>query len=482
MSAGRPSMRCGFLFALAFAVAATTAAQTADVLSLGRDVVFRNRPASVPVYLRDVSGTRLDAGTAAQIRVIQFTVNYTHPEYVSGCSATPAPKCSVHFEPDGVLADASPLISTVFLGYGTAVVRYVYSPSTPLDFKLDAPPPGDLIGHLIFQIGPDAVLETEMTLTIDPAAPTELANELDGNVVETVGNGLAIQAGSIAVTSCTGLPATFDVQWSGERGCSLTGECALNELLTFEPYILGYVIRACDVFTWTFDDGEIVAGRTVTHAFRTAGAHTAKLTITNLSGTKSVTKTVPVSGVPQTVQCTPCTAAVTDRAVVNEAVSFAAGILSTCDLTSVSWTFGDGTSAFGRDATKSYQQTGSYTWTLLIRSTSGEVCSRSGRIVIAPPCTGACIAAVPEIGYVNVPLPFYATGIDCPSSSILWTFGDGTVATRGGAQMHTYTTPGTYSWHVVSLNQGVPDCVVTGTIVIGAGPHPGRRRSAGRSD
>ena len=111
------------------------------------------------------------------------------------------------------------------------------------------------------------------------------------------------------------------------------------------------------------------------------------------------------------------------------------------------WSFGDGTTSREQNPEHTYGEGGSFTWTVSIER-NGAVCSKSGQIEVAPPCTVTCSASAPSEAVAGQSITFAgeASSADCsgnPTSK--WDLGDGTTSNELSLG-HTYAAPGTYSW------------------------------------
>jgi hypothetical protein len=179
------------IFALLF-LAAPALFAASDVLTVGTNLGKRGDTVSVPVFVRDVSGSPLgkDQPAANNIQGIGFKVAYAPASAVS----------SVTFSRAGVMQGLAPLFETTLPSAGA--IGYVGSfvqASNPIPFTLDAAAPGNLIGYLNVTISQSATLGASITLTVD-ATNAALSNQA-GTVTETGANGkLTVVNGSLLVT------------------------------------------------------------------------------------------------------------------------------------------------------------------------------------------------------------------------------------------------------------------------------------------
>lgn len=121
-------------------------------------------------------------------------------------------------------------------------------------------------------------------------------------------------------------------------------------------------------------------------------------------------------------------------------------------ITTATWSFGDGSAGFAigapAETTHSYATAATYTVTLTLVDSHGNVASISHTIRVATPPTPA-IAFTPGIGVAGFPVAFSGAASSEPNagatlSSYQWTFGDGSSGT-GATQEHTYAAPGVYT-------------------------------------
>jgi hypothetical protein len=120
-----------FLFAL-------PAAGADDVISVGAATYVKpGQTAEVPVYVRDLTGSPVGKDIEKPIRYLQFTVAFSHPELIEGCTNQTFPACEVAFRTAGVL-ERKPLAGTpvTFVGGTSIFVRRIVNGT--IDWNLDA--------------------------------------------------------------------------------------------------------------------------------------------------------------------------------------------------------------------------------------------------------------------------------------------------------------------------------------------------------
>ncbi len=117
-------------------------------------------------------------------------------------------------------------------------------------------------------------------------------------------------------------------------------------------------------------------------------------------------------------------------------------------ITSVSWSFGDGSTAFTRGSpaltSHTYAVAGAYTVTLTLVDSFGNLATVS-HSVNAPPTASF---TGPASGLAGTAVSFDASGSGDADSAIVgysWSFGDGATSAAGPTTSHAYAAPGTYT-------------------------------------
>jgi PKD repeat protein len=225
---------------------------------------------------------------------------------------------------------------------------------------------------------------------------------------------------SVAGAVC-GPPPT-DEQMTMSSDCN---GCDAGTTVTFRTYQIGYTRQDCDVYTWSWGDnttGTTVTGangsKPVTHKYTNAGTYTARVTISNASGTGStlqLTTTVNVGGTtepPPPTSCTKATNIIIEYAgpggcgsngtacKAGDRIAFAAyknnGDQLTLSCDTAAWSWGDGGSGSGRNAFKTFQNAGTYpvTVTVTTQGASGSPATATLNVTVAPgTTTGTCSTA-----------------------------------------------------------------------------------------
>jgi len=174
--------------ALGLALSAPLAGQ--DVLSVGSVTTSAGQAVIVPVSIRDLAGTTLDEGDGLDLEIQGFAFRLDF--------APASAVASVGFQQAGVTAGLDPVFPFIDPHADHIVVLLSFDEATaPLAFTLNAPPPGNLVGELVFTLATEAVASA-LTLTFDPGTAT-LVND-SATLSETVGQGsLALVDGVLTI-------------------------------------------------------------------------------------------------------------------------------------------------------------------------------------------------------------------------------------------------------------------------------------------
>jgi PKD repeat protein len=236
---------------------------------------------------------------------------------------------------------------------------------------------------------------------------------------------------------------------------------------------------------WTFGDGTSSSGWNTNHLYNFQGTYTvtAVITVTNSTGgTCTTTKTLTVTNncTPSCGNCNLNNISLTQQQGADCRYYFDVTNNSGCQLSSVLWTFGDGTSSSGWNTNHLYNLQGTYTVTAVITVTNstGGTCTTTKTLTVTNTCTppspcANCNTSNVSIVLLPSPVCWYTFGISnnsgCQLSSVLWNFGDGATASGWNAS-HQYNFSGTYTvTAVITLNNGLGGtCVTTKTFVIQA--------------
>lgn len=234
------------LLFLAIAAALPLAAQ--DVLTIGSTAAAPGSTITVPVYLRDASGTALGmtSGVGRRIQGIMLQV-----------AATPAVG-TITFEPAGVLHGRTPLYQRS--GSGRWIGAYSES-AHPLPFTVGAAAPGDRIGTLRITLPAALAGTSSVTLAFNPLT-TMLSNEaatvtgsLANRQIQLVNGTIALSGGNSTSTALTSTPnpsgtggnVTFTAQVTSPAAGAIGGSVVFIE----NSQIIGSAVVQQGQATWT---------------------------------------------------------------------------------------------------------------------------------------------------------------------------------------------------------------------------------------
>jgi PKD repeat protein len=168
---------------------------------------------------------------------------------------------------------------------------------------------------------------------------------------------------------------------------------------------------------------------------------------------------------------TPPTATVGNPAVFQATVVDATGADATAQVNSYLWTFGDGGSASGRNATHTFTGPGSFAVSLTITDTLGRTQTTTHSLTIGQgQIPTASFVISPASPIINQNVNFNASGsVAEPGHTITtfaWNFGDGTLG-DGALVTHTYQVEGTYTVTLkVTDDAGRKSSLATQTITV----------------
>jgi PKD repeat protein len=233
-------------------------------------------------------------------------------------------------------------------------------------------------------------------------------------------------------------------------------------------------------YSWDFGDGGSGSGRTVSHAFSTAGTYNVTLTVTNDRG---LSASVSQSVTPQTAIAGGLQAAFTfspDKAVPNQPVLFDASISKVPagnTITDYAWSFGDSTTIIHTTSpqilhTYFVATNGSYNIVLTITDRFGNTAFTTSGIQVTGVGSPALAAftALPNPTAVGLPVTFDATGSGPGAGggaivNYQWDFGDGSTGT-GVSATHPYSSAGSKSVLLTVTTDKGQTGSVTQTVVV----------------
>jgi len=195
-------------------------------------------------------------------------------------------------------------------------------------------------------------------------------------------------------------------------------------------------------WAWSFGDGATSTERNPLHQYAQAGRHTVALTVGNVSGSNTLTRSeyVVVTDVPPPTADFSCDALAGMSPVVAQFGDSCSG-----DVTAWAWSFGDGATSTERNPSHTYLLPGVYTVALTAIGPGGtDTETKPGLVTVqSPPAPLAAFTLDTTSGIDPLPVSFgdLSTGV---ITSWSWSFGDGSLASVANPS-HTYIAPGVYT-------------------------------------
>ena len=218
-------------------------------------------------------------------------------------------------------------------------------------------------------------------------------------------------------------------------------------------------------FSWSFSDGNVSSGPSVSHSFSLPGVFVVTAEVRDSTGaTNTSSSTVVVVASPSAaVSVNPGN--VTD---VNIPLVFKGTITGGVGTVRQNWSFADGTTSLGPNATHTWTRAGNYTVDFSSSDALGVMSSRSLDVRVNPSLTATFgsnggSASNPSAPATPVTFTSNASGGTRPYN-VEWSFGDES-SSPGLTVNHSYATSGTYSVKV-TLSDSVGASVSTNLTVV----------------
>jgi len=192
---------------------------------------------------------------------------------------------------------------------------------------------------------------------------------------------------------------------------------------------------------WTFGDGTSSEEKNPVHTYNRAGVYDVSLTISGPDGGANAAVPAMVSVTDLIEQPVAMISADTTAGDAPLAVKFTD--VSTGDVTTRTWDFGDGGSGAESEISHTYSKSGTYTARLTIKGPGGESQAEKNIVVAEPVSTPKAEFSTDTVSGV---VPLAVSFMDMSTGSIsswIWDFGDGTSSTETNP-MHTYSSAGSY--------------------------------------
>ena len=218
-------------------------------------------------------------------------------------------------------------------------------------------------------------------------------------------------------------------------------------------------------YAWIFGDGATSNQANPAHTYQVSGTYTVSLTVTdNEGGTTTRTDSVTVSVTPNT----PPTAAFSmDCNQLACTFNGSASADSDGTIASYGWEFGDGATATGPTASRTYAAAGTYTVTLTVTDNEGTVGTQTATVSVAPTPNTPPVAAY-SFDCDQRDCTFDGTGsqdADGQIVSYLWDFGDDTTADTDSPS-HSYAANGSYPVKLTVTDNRGDSVSITKTVTV----------------
>jgi PKD repeat protein len=208
-------------------------------------------------------------------------------------------------------------------------------------------------------------------------------------------------------------------------------------------------------YAWTFGDGSSGTGRTISHAFSSAGSYTVTLTVTNDGGksastTQSLSVTVGANPTADFV-FSPSNPVVGQNVFFNGSTSRAAPGRT---LVSYVWNWGDGETGTGVFQDHDFTASGTYNVTLTVTDDTGLSGTSAKTVSVGTGNPTASMTIIKNVGGMPLNIQADGSGSTATGGATITTYafnwGDGSPLESGSAQVrqHNYaltTGAGTYT-------------------------------------
>ncbi|MFZ5517544.1 MAG: PKD domain-containing protein [Candidatus Zhuqueibacterota bacterium] len=271
-------------------------------------------------------------------------------------------------------------------------------------------------------------------------------------------------AGSDSELKTNYITVTIPAPVAAFSGTPTSGTAPLN--VSFTDASTGNISS----WSWNFGDGGASTAQNPSHSYAAVGTYTVALTVTGPGGSDTETKTNYITVNPEPVPPVAAFSGVPTSG--NAPLSVVFTDASTGDVTSWSWTFGDGGTSTAENPTHVYNAAGAYTVALTVTGPAGsDTETKTNYITVTVAAPVAAFSGTPTSG--TVPLTVNFTDASTGSvSSWSWNFGDGGMSTAQNPS-HQYTTAGTYTVSLTVTGPGGSDTETkTNYITVNAQPVP----------
>jgi gliding motility-associated-like protein len=223
-------------------------------------------------------------------------------------------------------------------------------------------------------------------------------------------------------------------------------------------------------WNWDFGNGNTSVLQNPSATYFIPGTYTVSLTVTNASGTNTLTRTqyLTVHDIPTVsfsadnqTGCFPLRVQFTDLSTAG------AGNTNT----TWQWDFGNGVLSSLQNPVAVYTTAGSFTVTLKVTNDKGcvKTISRPNFVIVTPGVTAGFTQTLPSVCQAPATINFTNTSTGPPALTWLWDFGDGNTSAVQDP-VHTYNTAGSYTVTLIATSSaGCQDTFRTAVPIIVGG-------------
>ncbi len=357
-------------------------------------------------------------------------------------------------------------------------------------------PPARFGAGLAYSGGPNATFLVDGNSSRGPISDTwRYAGGRWTNVTTTLSAGPSGRSGAALVPTTNTWPGPGPRRWpylllfgGTPTGClpcaarSPGDTWVLEPILTVTPTALPTVVEvgqpvafsatagggtAPYIYLWLFGDGTSAFLAAVTHAYGRIGTFTSTVNATDAAGTwaRSTVLVTVVAGPTVTATVRP------DPVDAGRPVTFLGSASGGVSPYGFVWSFGDGSSIAGVNATHAYPTAGSYPVNLTVTDAVQGLGTWSGTVIVHPALVLSTRAATsaPVVG-VSVNFTAAPSGGTAPYT-VYWAFGDGAVSS-GLTADHTFARTGAFTVTATVVDATGNEVATNLSVLVGNVPPP----------
>ena len=244
-------------------------------------------------------------------------------------------------------------------------------------------------------------------------------------------NGTSNKTGSISVNPVAVVKPIASFSSSPASGGTTATTYTFNDTSTNSP----------TSWSWNFGDGATGSGKNVTHKYSAAKTYNVTLTVKNTAGNSTANKSVVVGTTTASVKPT---ASFTMSPTSGISTSTTCTFKSTSkNASTLTWNFGDGTTASGTSVTHKFVKAGTLTVTLTASNGAGST-TASKTVSVAAVKPVAAFSYSPTTLKHGATIKFTDTSSNIPTKW-QWTFSDTTTKPTTNITSHVFSKAGTYT-------------------------------------